>query len=136
MGRLSWRPRRVTANSSHDPRALPQRDFFARLLLDRRPIGRDRDKVAVAAREVIDDVGARVIPNIDAKCKMGLFLHGLRLDSPWPTGIYSACYCVCVPARLGCADGEARSRGGLGQGALAVRQDRIKDLRPQKTIYI
>jgi ATP-dependent DNA ligase len=43
------------------------------------------------AGEVLDNVIAGVIPNIDAEGKIRLRLHGqVRLDSSWPAGIYTS----------------------------------------------
>src|SRR5262245_27782010 len=63
---------------AHYTRAMPENDPRCRPAFDRRLIGRGRHLEIIDPDDVLEDLTAGMVPNVDAKLKMRLVLHGTR----------------------------------------------------------
>src|SRR5215813_4714671 len=83
-GRFTSQPASFRPILHHHTRALAERDLLARLRCDSGPISCHRHHMVVEASEVLDDIVAVAVPDIDPKGKIGLRLHRGESDSTRP----------------------------------------------------
>jgi hypothetical protein len=80
LGRIT----RLRPTLQNYPRPLAQRDFILGPALDCRPIRSHCHGVIIEAGKVLGKAISRAVPNVDAKGKVGLRLHGGESDSTRP----------------------------------------------------
>jgi len=70
-------------------RALPQRDRYGGLARNGCPVGRLRHREILYPSDMLDDVVACGVPDIDAEGEFLVSMGQVRLHSSWPAGIYT-----------------------------------------------
>jgi|SRR5262249_9508808 len=110
------------------PDALPQGNARHWPALYRGAVGCLAHLEIINARDVLDNAVAGEVPNVHAESKMRLGFHGqVRLDSSWPTGIYTPMllrrvafpdFCEpCLPSQSpisGCCSSKMTRHGSVG----------------------